>query len=110
MGGNAIHAQGGGSGGVFRETPDGIVLAVRASPRSSRPGVDGFRNGALAVRLRSAPADGKANAELVEVLAEAFGVPKRSVEPKSGLSSRAKTVLVRTSSPASSFAFLHPAD
>ncbi len=106
MNGNAISGRSGGSGGVFRETPDGIVLSVRAAPKSSRSGVDGLRNGALVVRLRSAPADGKANAELVEVLSEAFCVPKRAVEIKSGQTSRGKTVLVRTSSPAASFAFL----
>ncbi len=91
---------------AFRETAEGIVLSVKASPRSSRQGVDGIRGGALLVRIRAAPVDGKANAELAETLADAFGVPKRNVEIKSGASGRAKTVLVRGAAPAASYPFL----
>ncbi len=83
---------------IYKETPEGLVLSVKAAPRSSRAGIDGARGDALLVRVRSAPVDGKANAELAETLADAFGVPKRSVEIKSGESGRNKTVVVRGAS------------
>ena len=77
------------------ETPDGVVLNVRAQPRSSRAGIDGLIGDAVKVRIRCAPVDGKANKELVETLAEAFGVPKSSVVFKSGETSKTKRILLR---------------
>jgi hypothetical protein len=80
----------------FTETPEGIVLGVKAQPRSSRAGIDGpFGGDAVKVRIRCAPVDGKANKELVEVLADAFGLPKSSVVIKSGDTSKTKRVLLR---------------
>ncbi len=72
-----------------------MVLNVRAQPRSSRAGVDGVLGDAVKVRIRCAPVDGKANKELVETLAEAFGVPKSSVVFKSGETSKTKRILLR---------------
>ena len=72
-----------------------MVLNVRAQPRSSRSGVDGVLGDAVKVRIRCAPVDGKANKELVETLAEAFGVPKSSVVFKSGETSKTKRILLR---------------
>ena len=72
-----------------------MVLNVRAQPRSSRSGVDGVVGDAVKVRIRCAPVDGKANKELVETLAEAFGVPKSSVVFKSGETSKTKRILLR---------------
>jgi hypothetical protein len=81
--------------GFYSSTADGVVINVAAKPRSSRAGVDGVRGDALLVRVRSAPVDGKANAELVETLADAFDLPKSRVEILSGGSSRTKRVLLR---------------
>ena len=84
------------SGAEFaRDTPDGAVVTVRAKPRSSKCGVDGVAGGALAVRVRSAPVDGKANRELVETLSDAFGIPKSRVEFVGGESSKNKRILLR---------------
>ena len=64
-------------GSYFTETPEGVVLSVRAQPRSSRAGIDGLVDGAaVKVRIRTAPVDGKANKELVETLADEFGLAK----------------------------------
>ena len=77
------------------ETSEGVVLSVRAKPRSSRAGIDGFMGDALVVRIRCAPVDGKANREIVETIADALGVAKSRVEFKSGETSRTKRILVR---------------
>ena len=77
------------------ETPEGVVLNVRAQPRSSRAGLDGLVGDAVKVRLRAAPVDGKANKELVETLADAFGLPKARVVFKGGETSKTKRLLVR---------------
>ena len=79
----------------FAETPEGIVLNVKAQPRSSKAGVDGLLGDAVKVRIRCAPVDGKANKELIETLADAFDLPKSSVVFKRGEASKTKRILLR---------------
>ena len=80
----------------YTETAEGVIVNVRAQPRSSRAGIDGlFGADALKVRIRSAPVDGKANKELIEVLADAFGLPKSAVVFKGGETSKTKRLLLR---------------
>ena len=76
----------------FTETPEGIVLNVKAQPRSSKAGIDGLLGDAVKVRIRCAPVDGKANKELVETLADAFDLPKSRVIFKSGETSKTKRI------------------
>ena len=78
----------------YNETAEGVVLNVRAQPRSSRSGVDGVVGDALKVRIRSAPVDGKANKELVETLADAFSLPKSRVSFAGGETSKNKRILL----------------
>lgn len=78
-----------------QDTPEGVVINVRAAPRSSRAGLDGVVGDALKVRVRSAPVDGRANKELIEVVADAFGLAKSSVSFKSGETSKTKRLLLR---------------
>lgn len=84
-----------GEGATVCASKEGAVVRVTVSPGSSRPGIGEIRGGALHVRLRSAPEKGRANAELVEVLAEAFGVRRADVEITAGASSRKKRALLR---------------
>lgn len=81
--------------GYLTETQEGVILNVRAQPRSSRAGIDGLLGDAIKVRIRCAPVDGKANKELVETLAEEFDLPKSSVIFKSGETSKQKRILLR---------------
>ena len=78
----------------FSQTPDGTVVNVRAAPRSSRPGLDGVAGDALKVRVKAAPVDGKANKELLAVLADAFGLSKSRVSFVSGETSKNKRILL----------------
>lgn len=70
------------------------IINVRVIPRAGKRGIAGMRGDALLVRLKAAPVDGAANAELIEVLADAFGVPKRAVSIVSGERSRQKRVRI----------------
>lgn len=78
----------------LREEPGAIVLALHVQPGAKRTETAGTHGRALKVRLAAPPVDGKANAELVRFLAEAFGVPRRQVTIVRGESSREKTVRV----------------
>ena len=73
---------------------DGVIISVRVIPRAGRAGIAGVREGALLVRLNAPPVDGAANAELIELLAEALGVPRRDVTIATGLSSKQKRVRI----------------
>ena len=81
--------------GYMTETPEGVILSVRAQPRSSKAGIDGLLGDAVKVRVRCAPVDGKANKELVETLADEFGIAKSSVVFKGGETSKNKRLLLR---------------
>jgi uncharacterized protein len=66
------------------------LLAVRVQPRAARNELRGWRDGALAVRVTAAPADGDANRAVAKLLAEALNVPVSSVELVRGAASRDK--------------------
>ncbi len=74
-------------------------VAIRVTPRSSKPGIGGWRTGAdgrdeLEVRVAEAPADGAANAAVIKLLAKALGVSRSDLSIASGLSGRHKRVAV----------------
>ena len=69
-------------------------LAIRVVPRASKAGIAGRRDDAILVRLGAAPVDGAANAELIETLARALGLPKRAFTITAGATSRSKRVRV----------------
>jgi uncharacterized protein len=72
----------------------GVRIAVRVVPRAARAGIAGTRDGDLLVRLNAPPVEGAANAELIDVIANALGVPKRLVSIVAGEQSRRKIVHV----------------
>lgn len=76
-------------------TQDGCTLVVKATPRASRSEVLGADADWLRVRLQAPPVDGKANAALIELFADTFGIPKRAVEIVTGDTSRLKRVKLR---------------
>ncbi len=74
------------------KTESELVLNIKVEPRSSRSGIVGHYGNALKVRLTSPPVEGRANKELIEVLAKEFGINKRDVEIVSGKNSKNKIV------------------
>lgn len=74
--------------------PESLVIAVRAKPRSSVSVLELDSAGTWVARLRSSPVDGKANAELVGLVAKHFDCSKSSVSIVSGASARLKLVKI----------------
>lgn len=68
------------------------VLQVKVKPNAKRQSIETAEDGSLIVQLKSPPVDGKANAELIKLLADTFRVPKSCIQIKSGLSSKLKRV------------------
>jgi uncharacterized protein (TIGR00251 family) len=79
---------------MIASTPEGVVIDVRVIPRAAKSGIAGTREDALLVRLHAPPVEGAANAELIEIIAKALGVPRRSVTIVSGERNRLKRVRV----------------
>ena len=77
---------------MIQSTADGVIVSVRVIPRAGKSGVAGTRGGALLVRLTAPPVEGAANAQLIDVMASALGVPKRAVSIVSGERARQKRV------------------
>jgi uncharacterized protein (TIGR00251 family) len=72
-----------------------LVIELRVQPRAHRSEFAGLHGGRVRVRLQAPPVDGRANAALVEFLADAFSVPRAQVVIESGLASRDKRVRIR---------------
>lgn len=81
---------------ILRPAGDAVEIAVRARPRARATGVDGpYGDRAIKISLAAPPVDGAANEELVDFLADLFGLPRRAVEIVRGHGSRDKVVRVR---------------
>jgi uncharacterized protein (TIGR00251 family) len=65
---------------------------VKVKPNAKQQKIAEQSDGSLNIHLKSPPVDGKANEELIKLLAEKFNVPKSSIRIKSGISSRQKLV------------------
>ena len=72
-----------------------LLLQVRVQARASRPGLGAVRDERLRLRVSSPPVDGRANAEIVALVAGAFGVAKSRVRIRRGIASREQEVEVR---------------
>jgi uncharacterized protein len=67
-------------------------LRVRVAPGASRAEVVGRVGDAWKLRVRAAPERGRANEDVVELLAQSLGVPRRDVRIVAGLTARDKVV------------------
>ncbi|PWR21741.1 DUF167 domain-containing protein [Zavarzinia compransoris] len=82
----------------------GVLLAVRLSPRASRNAVEGVVAGAdgraaLSIKLNAPPVDGAANEALVRFVAAGLGIGKSAVAIKSGHTARQKLLHIAGAAP-----------
>jgi len=71
-----------------------VTITVTLKPRSQKTGVEVSGDGLL-VRVKALPVEGRANAEALHAIANAFGVPKSNVCLVSGARSRTKRFRIR---------------
>jgi uncharacterized protein (TIGR00251 family) len=72
------------------------TLQLKAKPGSSRSELVQEADGSWTAWLKAPPVDGKANAELIALVAKHFGVAKSAVDIDSGGGSRFKRVRIET--------------
>jgi len=73
-----------------------ITLQVKVTPNARAASLEQLPDGSWTARLKSPPIDGKANQELVALIAAHFGCAKSAVHIKAGASGRRKLVRVET--------------
>lgn len=69
-----------------------MKLAVKVKPGSRQQKIETGNDGVTTVWLKAPPVDGKANAELIKLLAKTYGVNRLAVRICTGTSARLKRV------------------
>jgi uncharacterized protein (TIGR00251 family) len=77
-----------------KRVADGWLLSVHVQPGAKTTQLAGLHGEDLKVRIAAPPVDGRANAALEELVADALGVPRRCVRVVKGATSRRKTIHV----------------
>jgi hypothetical protein len=73
-----------------------VILQVKVKPRARVSELSQATDGTWVAKLKAPPVDGKANEELVGLVAEKFHCRKAAVTIKAGASGRTKLVKVAT--------------
>lgn len=94
MGNNAKQAPQKSDTPWMQETSDGVILTIKAAPRSNTSEIAGVESEWVKVRLKAPPVDGKANEALVKLFAEVFSVPRGAVSLLTGSTGRLKRVKI----------------
>jgi uncharacterized protein len=69
-------------------------IQVKVKPRARASLLTRAPDGSWVAQLKAPPVDGKANAELIALVAKEFGCPKAAVTIRSGASSRLKAITI----------------
>jgi uncharacterized protein (TIGR00251 family) len=82
-----------------RETAEGASFLVRVAPRAGRTAIVGVlgdgKDAAVKIALQAPPLEGRANAALIDFLAELLGVARSAIAVVSGEHTRTKRIAVR---------------
>lgn len=70
------------------------IIQVKVKPNARASSLEEVGNGTWAAQLKAPPVDGKANEELVALVARRFGCRKSAVVIKHGSSGRLKLVQI----------------
>lgn len=73
-----------------------VTLQVKVKPRSRASAFVQLPDGSWLAQLKAAPVDGKANLELVALVAQHFRCRKAAVVIKTGASARTKLIQIET--------------
>ena len=71
-----------------------IILKIKVKPNARKAKIVKKKDDYWKIKVKASPIEGKANQELMKVLADEFNVPLLNVEIKKGLKSREKIVRI----------------
>jgi uncharacterized protein (TIGR00251 family) len=78
----------------LRERDGAISFDIVVQPRAARPKIGPMHDGRLKISVTAPPADGEANAAVIELLAKHLGVARGAIEIAAGHTGRRKTLRV----------------
>jgi uncharacterized protein (TIGR00251 family) len=73
-----------------------IMIEVKVKPRARTSALERAGDGTFVAHLKAAPIDGKANAELIGLVARHFGCSRNDVSIKSGASAKTKLLKIES--------------
>jgi uncharacterized protein (TIGR00251 family) len=76
------------------ERDGALIIDVIVAPRASRPGLGPVVGDRLRVAVTAPPVDGKANAAVIETIAQALRIPRARVQIVRGETGRRKTLRI----------------
>ena len=71
-----------------------ILIEVKVKPNARASVLEQSTDGTWLAQVKAPPVDGKANRELIALVAQRFGCPKSAVSIKTGASGRTKLVRI----------------
>ena len=71
-----------------------ITIQVKVKPNARASQLEQLADGTWLAALKAPPVDGKANAELIALVARQFSQPKSRVSIRTGASGRLKRVMI----------------
>jgi hypothetical protein len=71
-----------------------LIVEIQVKPNARSSGLEQAADGSWRAQLKAAPVEGKANQELIALVARQFGCPKAAVSIKAGASGRRKLVRI----------------
>ncbi len=72
----------------------GVYVNIHAQPGARKPQLRGMHGDAIKIAVREAAQDGKANAAIVNFMAELLSCARRDIEVASGHTSRRKRLFI----------------
>jgi len=83
----------------IKQRDNGVTFAVKVAPGRSGSGIVGLWGSSLKINIAAAPEKGKANRELVNLLAKLLGKEKSAITIVRGIHNRAKVIHVNEMNP-----------
>lgn len=80
---------------MFQQTEEGVIISLYILPNAPKSQIIGEHNGALKIKIKAPPVDGKANEEIVRFLSKKLELSKSKIEILKGDKSKLKKVLIR---------------
>lgn len=75
--------------------PNGIILNIKITPKSSRNEIIGLENDVLKIKIAAQPEKGAANYAIIDFLADKLHTAKGNIDIIQGHTSRLKKVLIK---------------
>jgi uncharacterized protein len=76
------------------DSADGCIIHLWVQPSAPKSQIIGPHDGALKIKIKAPPVEGKANSEIIRFFSEILKTPKKNIEILRGELGRRKSILV----------------